>query len=153
EMTKTRLILVLLLPLVILAWGCGSKNPNLPAQVSGFVSYKGVALKGGKVIFLSRETNASFSAQIDKDGAYRIEDLPAGEMEVAVDTESVNPERKKKNQPDGQRRMRQFKNYRPPGSPPPPSEAEAKEAYRPIPKKYSNPKTSGLTATLKEGKN
>jgi hypothetical protein len=153
-MTKGRLFLVLPLILALVS-GC-VKNPNAPAQVSGTVTYNGQPLKGGMLTLHSKDAGV-YSAGIRSDGTYSATDLPAGEMVVTVETESVNPN-KKTPQYGGGRGAPPPKGagpqpYKPPGAPadagtkgPDPAE------YVKIPAKYADPKKSGLTVTLSQGR-
>lgn len=105
--------------------GCGGKTPM--GSVSGKVTLGGAPLGAGVVEFSNQKTGVGASAKLDASGAYRIESVPAGDYQVAV-------------QP-----------------PPPPAPHEMTQpAAAPraaVPPKYQDPKTSGLTATVKEGAN
>jgi len=83
------LLFILLFGLVL---GCGSSKTN-PAQVSGKVLYNGQPVLGGMVVFHS--SAGVYTASINSDGTYTTSDLPEGEMVVTVDTEGLNPDRKK----------------------------------------------------------
>jgi len=107
--------------------------------VSGKVTYKGKPLPGGNVTFAGKD-GKSLAAAIHEDGTYSLEKVPPGEYKVAVETESL-----RKAAPGG-------------GVPPkggdkiaPPPAADAPK-YVAIPVKYANPETSGLTYTVKTGK-
>jgi hypothetical protein len=142
-MTKGRLFLTLPL-FVVLAFGCGAKNPQAPARVSGKVTYKGEPLKGGTLAFHTKDAGI-YTCQIGSDGNYSIIDLPTGDLVVVVETESINPGKKTATYGKGQR-----PEYRPPGAPTDVAKADP-AAYVKIPAKYANPKTSPLQVTLAKG--
>ena len=133
----------LLLFLCLSATGCGGSN----GSVSGKVSYKGEPLGGGTVLFYS-EGQATVTSPIGLDGSYQIDKIPAGPVQIGVETQSAKPA------------------ARPPNMPTPPPEAMAKDAsasplYNPqnkpkgkyvaIPEVYADPKASGLDFTVKAG--
>lgn len=150
-MIKVRLPLVLLpLLLVILVSGCQSKNPNAPAQVGGTVKYKGQPLKGGKVTFHTLE-GLGLSAVIRDDGTYTISDIPADDFKISVETESINPATNKPQ--DYSQGGHKSQAYNPPGAPANAGKGPDPANYVKIPEKYSKPDTSGLSVTLKPGKN
>src|SRR5438270_9875654 len=66
--------------------GCGSANTK--ARVSGKVIYKDAPVTGG-TIQLYPASGPSFSIYIKPDGTFEVEDAPAGDMKVAVETDSV----------------------------------------------------------------
>jgi hypothetical protein len=135
---------VLAVPLLfVLVLGCGSgRNPNVPASVSGKITYKGQPLKGGTIAFMSKE--GAYTGAIRSDGTYDIKDLPVGQMEVTIETESMNPNIKK--QTYGKKG----------GASPMPSSAQEKAAgasdnYVHIPPRFGDRANSKLTATLTTG--
>ena len=149
--TRQRLVFPVLALALLTVAGC-TKNPNAPAQISGVVKYKGQPLPGGTLVFHDSEGKA-YSAPIQQDGKYDLTDVPVGEMKVTVETESLNPAN---TQPTygGQRAAKMgMADYNPPGAPPRPGTEEKKAQYVKIPEKYNNVNSSGLTATLKKGKN
>jgi hypothetical protein len=135
------------MPFFLVPLGCGSKNPNAPASVSGKISYKGQPLKGGSIAFISKDgSGGAYSSAIKPDGTYEIKDMAIGAMEVTIETESVNPNLKK--QKYGGKG----------GSSPPPSNVQEKgpataENYVRIPNRYGNRASANLTATLTAGNN
>jgi hypothetical protein len=142
--------LVLTLPLcLVLVFGCEKGNPNAAATVTGKVTYKGEPVTAGVVTFNPKKEGPVSSATLNADGTYSITEAPAGDFTITVDTESLNPDRK-------------APAYGPPGagagggsSPPPPGVAAAPSSagkYVKIPKKYSDPESSPLKATLGAGK-
>lgn len=125
------------------ATGCGGKG-----SVTGKVSYKGEPLGGGTVLFYS-EGQGTASSPIGPDGSYKVDKVPAGEVKIGVETKSVKP----------------AANFNRPAMPTPPPDALPKDAaasiYGPpsqpmgkfvaIPDSYADPKSSGLTYTVKPG--
>lgn len=129
--------------------GC-AKNKLAPARVSGSLTYKNKPIKAGSMHFHTPD-GVAYPATISQDGTYSAADLPEGELVVTVETESINPNRggaaKGKT---GEMRMKMVQQQPPPGvaaNIPPPT-----ELYVKIPEKFSNPKTSPLTVTLKSGR-
>jgi hypothetical protein len=109
------------------ASGCGARK----GSVSGVVKFNGQPLPSGTIFFLSKATQQVVSAKID-DGKYSIPDLPAGMSQVSVTTTPPTT----------------------PGRLPGNRQAPASTApgkYVPIPQKYANPETSGLSFEVKGG--
>jgi hypothetical protein len=135
--------LLLLLVFVIGSSGCGTSKTNVPASVSGKVTYKGAPVTGGTVAFNTKDAG-SYAAVIHSDGTYSSNQVPEGEFIVTIETESINPNMKK-----------QVYGGKAKGatSPVPEKQAEKKDAglYVPIPPRYADKTKSGLTATLKSG--
>ena len=108
-------------------WGCGGggRRPEL-TPVSGTVSYKGSPLPGVNVTFLP-ESGPSAFATTDGEGKFSLQTNGAagavkGKHQISVAAAAI---------------------------PPMPGTAEAKKtADLTFPAKYSNPKTSELTATI-----
>jgi hypothetical protein len=112
--------LLILLPLLA---GCGPtakvREAGRDAAV-GVVNLDGTPLKGGSITFISVKDPMYRSAvMIRSDGHFSADAAPAGDVLVAVETESAKI-----------------------GDP---------ANYVPIPLKYGNVKTSGLTATVAKG--
>jgi hypothetical protein len=104
--------------------GCGTKGPPV-GSVAGKVSYKSQPLTTGVVTLLNEKTGCGASGEIDASGSYQIPSLRTGDYNVAVHQ-----------------------------APPAPGAATPKGNWKlNIPEKYQTPQTSGLTATVKEGKN
>jgi hypothetical protein len=74
-----------LLVLSLLSAGCSGSG-----TVSGKVSYKGETLGGGTVLFYS-PGKTTVKAGIAADGSYKIENIPAGPVKIAVETKSAQP--------------------------------------------------------------
>ena len=129
--------------------GCSSGNPNVPATISGTVTYKGTPLLGGSMMFHGKET--VYPAAIGSDGTYLGRDFPIGEMTVTIETETLNPETKNAKPYPGKamagkdKMAEQFR-------PPPEGVTVAAPTYVKIPAKYADKTKSGLTMTLKPGK-
>jgi hypothetical protein len=161
-MIKSRLLVAA--PVLLgVVWGCGSRNPNAPAEVSGTIKYNGQPLKGGTVTFHTKDTSTPYQIPIRPDGTYSASDLPAGELLVSIETESVNPNKKKapefrpgfgmktagkkyKEDTSGYKEKLTAQGAAAPTAPDP-------AAYTKIPAKYADPNTSGFTAALSRGRN
>lgn len=147
---------VLLPPLFLaIASGCGHSKRD-PSVASGKVTYKGQEVSAGTITFhpVSQQEGPGLGFPLTAEG-YTAVSLPAEEMVVTVDTESVNPNRPKPTY--GQRGKKGAGNndYRQKmmekGAVP--QETGNAGSYVPIPKKYADKKTSPLRATLTAGKN
>lgn len=159
---KTRFLLLLPVMLFVAASGCSSTK-RMGASVHGKVTYKGQTVGGGTVSFYpkTQDEGGGFGCPIKADGTYEAPSMPAGEYEVAIETESNNPDRKTptygpkgpgggdKKQQGGQdfykQKMREMGKA--------PEATEAKGPYVKIEPKYNDRKKSGLTVTLTNGKN
>jgi hypothetical protein len=136
-----------LLPLVLA--GCGSKER---ATVEGKVTVDGAPANVGIVTFTSVDGKSRISAMkagIQPDGTYRIEDAPLGEVKVSVAPLSLSQGRGAARRKE---RIKELVERRKGGKEMPGEPAPADSAV-PIPKKYASADTSGLTTTLKPGKN
>jgi hypothetical protein len=121
--------------------------------VAGKVTYKGAPVTGGTIAFAAADgSNPGSSAPIRPDGSYVVTDLPAGEMIVTVETETVNPSHKQSANPGagkgGAGRHASM-------SPPPAGAGGGGKApvYVKVPPKYADPKKTPLRATLSRGSN
>jgi hypothetical protein len=134
--------------LLLLVAGCGGSSGNT-ANVSGKVTIDGAPVTGGSMQFTAKD-GPTFHVQINDDGTYAQSELQPGDYVVTVETESLNPN--KKHAVYGGAQGAKMTNQ---ASPMPPGVAGAGPSgtYVPIPKKYGDPKKSGLTATLAKGKN
>ena len=151
--------LVLTLPLcLVLVFGCEKGNPNAPATVTGKVTYKGEPVTAGIVTFNPKKEGPAPSTTLNADGTYSLTEAPAGDFTVTVDTESTNPDRKLPTYaaPSGKAGASNSTpggsggtSSTPPGALKPTTSAGK---YVKIPKKYSDPKSSPLSATLGAGK-
>jgi hypothetical protein len=126
---------------LVLLSGCGNPTGN----VTGKVTYKGQALKGGNITYVSTEGRASVSGSIKEDGSYTLEKVPAGAVKICVDTSSLKPNNNKNFKyapPAGQQAPEGFQS----GD----SEGNAKR-YTPIPPMYAKPDTTDLSYTVVAG--
>jgi hypothetical protein len=129
--------------------GCGGPPTG---TISGTVKYKGKALNGGVVTFLSKDDKA-FTGPINGEGHYRVEKALRGELRIGVTTSGQAMSvplpaaalKKKGDNPMGI----------PKGMMPPGAEkgfgmgATGSGKSESVPKKYNDPKTSGIpTFTL-----
>jgi hypothetical protein len=73
--------------------GCSSGNPNAPASVSGKVTYKGTTVTAGTISFYTTESGV-YTTGINADGSYEAVDIPVGPVEISIETESANPDKK-----------------------------------------------------------
>lgn len=114
---------------VVLATGCDRGTGTL----SGQVTYKGQPVTSGMVTVVDAD-GVPHGASIQPDGKYRVTDVPAGPVRVAVTS------------PDPRIAAAEARGE---GATPPPATA----AWRPIPERYADAATSGLTFTVKRGDN
>jgi hypothetical protein len=117
--------------IVVAICGCGSSSN--PATVQGVVKFNGAPLTFGRVLFeMEGQAGKVFLGSIGADGGYEIREsanisgLPPGNYRVSIMA-----------QQSGEMDER--------GNSPPPVNA--------VPEKYGNVATSGLTATVTNGKN
>jgi hypothetical protein len=132
--------------------GCGGKS----GKVSGQVMFQGKPLPGGVITFRPVDTKRNpVTATIDPNGNYEAS-VPAGEVKVSVDNRvlksSSGPAQTPKGVPGGAQigppkdsmggagKDRNF--LAPPGEKPP-------GTYVPIPEKYYDTESSGLSLTVK----
>lgn len=137
---------LMFLPCVLILCGCG-KGGSTPSTLTGTVSYNGAVVKGGNLSLYAKEGGV-YHTSIKEDGTYSLSSLPSGEMAVAVETESLNAQKKKPVYGGGQGGQ-QMQSPRPDDAPPETPKGE----YTKIPAKYADPKTSHLTVNLTKGKN
>ena len=141
--------------------GCGGGVANAPANISGKVTYKGAPVTGGVVGFFATGTEGGgYSATISPDGTYSTSNIPAGEIKVTVETESLNPNIKPTAYTGGASKGPAGTGAPGGGAPkkmgasPMPGNAVKREAvYVKIPGKYAKKDTTTLKATLKAGSN
>lgn len=141
------------LALAVFSSGCG--GPPARATVKGRVTLGDKPLTVGNVIFSAKDGKDGMmgTATIDKDGNYVLHDAPVGDANISVMVPRLPP--------GGLEMMRRMKNS--PGM----KESESvdpndsskrisimgniPENLVPIPDKYGDPSTSGLTYTVKSG--
>lgn len=137
EMLKKRFQSICLPILLAFIWltstGCGSGIPVV-GEVSGVVTYQDKPVTAGMVKFVPESGGNYASGSLDHEGKYRVVGIPPGNCKVAIETSN-------------------FKNM----SPPPEEMAKDIKIKRPvyveIPPKYEIAEKSGLTFSVKEGKN
>lgn len=127
--------------------GCSGGNANAPASLNGKVTYKGAPVGGGTVRLEKDGTDGGnkFSLNLNPDGSFSSSDLPEGDFNVSIETDSA-----KGNPPTT---YGANKGHKMTSSPIPQSANVVKPSYTAIPKKYAKKDTSGLKVTLKRGKN
>ena len=117
------------------AAGCGSSGPQM-APVSGTVQYQGQPLKAGTVTFAPTDgERPSATGTIQPDGTYTLQTTEPGDGAVVGDYRVAITD------VDSNSYVTEL-----PGMPP----SVPKSA---IPQKYTDPNTSGLTATVESGAN
>jgi hypothetical protein len=150
-------ICLLILPLALMIVSCGSSQ----GTVSGKVSYKGQPVRGGTVSIFPAKGGFK-QAQIQEDGSYIITKVPVGQATLTVETESAKPSSTMPMQAQGAAGYyaKMPKLEAPPGADPSQAmpaavrqEQKDPKRYVPIPDKYRDPQKSGLSLTVKGGKN
>src|SRR5262249_16240851 len=121
--------------LLLAACGCGST-----ATVTGKVTYQGRPVTYGSVIFLAAD-NTARSGIIEPDGSYSVEDVPRGEGKIGVISHDPS---KGRSTVGGEK----------PASPGKKNAAAAKTAggWFPLPHRFEDPETSGLSCTISKGR-
>jgi hypothetical protein len=122
------------LGLVLLA-GCSAAKGSL----TGTVTYQGKPVIYGTVMALCSD-GITRSANIDPDGSYRLDNLPPGEVNLAV--VSPEPPEAAANERRGGRNA--------PAKAAPISAVDRSKWFK-IPKEYSDPRLSGLTTAVSAG--
>jgi hypothetical protein len=120
---------------VCLASGCTAKK----ATVSGKVLFKGGPLPGG-IIALVAENGKNFGGDINETGEYSVKDVPPGTYRVMVDNTNLQMQDRMGTLPGA-----------PPGTPMPEMPARKPGRYVPIPEKFRQGDTSGLSLTVASG--
>lgn len=131
--------------ILALAAGCDQSDPNRPKTypVSGTVTYNGQSLADANLNFQHAAGSASAFAKTDETGRYELMTFEQGDGAVP-----------------GDYKVAITKYPAPPtiavasvGDYVPPDNRARSPAKNMLPRKYSNPKSSGLTATVTEGSN
>jgi hypothetical protein len=134
----------LLLGLLTGTIGCKkSLHSTTHEEVSGKVLFNGKPLPGGRVTFAAIEGGFASTRPIDEKGNYKI-DAPIGDVLISVDNRMFLPRDAKK-----QARQQAVHPKRPAAQAE--EEGPSKGRYVPIPERYANCDTSGLTYTVKPG--
>jgi len=133
--------------LLLLSAGCSSKG-----AVTGKVLYQGKPLPGGTVTFFCG-SKGTFTSPIKEDGSYNVDKVPAGDVKIGVETQSLNRNRGAiPKMPDGYKEK--FKSMIPQdvdAGEVMPGFASSPGKYVSIPEHYSDPEKSGLTYTVTGG--
>ncbi len=147
---------LLVLPLGLTAAGCGASS----GTVTGKVTYQGKVVPGGTVSIIPAK-GGFVSGDIQEDGSYTISKVPVGSAKVTVDTEALKPA-------SASAPMQAMGNagyYAKMPKPSPDSPGGGKigvgpklsqgdpKRYVAIPRQYSDAEKSGLSLTVKSGKN
>ncbi len=121
-----------------------TKNPHGTehVEVSGKVLFNGKPLPGGRVMFAAIKDGFAASAPIDENGTYQIK-APIGEVLISVDNRMF--------QARGGAKPGQERHPKRPDSQEEKAEPIKGRRYVPIPERYANADTSGLTYTVKPG--
>jgi hypothetical protein len=138
-----------LLPLLLLpAVGCGGIG-----NMSGKVTYKGKPVIFGTVMVIAKD-NLPYYGQLDEEGNYTITKIPSGAVKVAVnspDPRTPIPRKPGQNEVDqgnkgggGRRGVVADPSFKPPVDP---------KKWFPLPEKYGDPETSGVTLEIHNGEN
>jgi hypothetical protein len=125
------------------AAGCGGPSPG---DASGTVRYNGWPLVCGSVIFYGSD-GLPHAAAIGPDGTYSVTGVPSGEVKVAVVSELPSATAPVKKQAADGKALRQDV------TPPAPKAAGRPRGWFPVPKKFGDATTSGLTITIDAGPN
>lgn len=125
---------ILGLSLTLLAFGCGGSGPQM-GRVSGVVSQKGTPLTKGNITFVPTEPGGTIAtSQIGSDGRYELETPQYGRGAVVGDYQiavtDISPD--------------EILDYIP---------KKAVENKSQLSPKYSDVRTSGLTAKVERGSN
>lgn len=123
---------------LIFVCGCGGKSARTTA-LSGKVMYKDQPLTGGTIQVLSTDGKDKINAMISPEGTYSVSGVAPGELIVTIETESIR----------GQTGV----SYQAPPGRTAPDMGVKLAKYVPIPKSYSDPRSTPLRVTLKSGSN
>ncbi|HVS36768.1 MAG TPA: hypothetical protein VMS17_14500 [Gemmataceae bacterium] len=140
--------LVLAVAAVLPMVGCGPPT----GTVTGTVVLKGgpngdQTLKGGTITFYSADgKTVGGQAEIQENGTYKVDKVPAGDSKVVVSTEMLNQQGKGRAGPPPGTKVN-------PNDPNADPAAKAQARYVAIPLKYADPEQSGLKFTVKAGSN
>jgi hypothetical protein len=128
--------------LLVLAAGCNQRAQSIKyVPVSGKVLYKGKALPGGRITFVTVKGSFASSANIREDGTYKM-DVPIGDVLIGVDNTMLGKQRGAPTQmPQSEGMMKHSSGELDP----------IKGHYVNLPTKYRDPETSGLTYKVENG--
>jgi hypothetical protein len=160
---RARIAAAGVLTVLLVSVGCQTGNPEAPSRVQGKVTYNNAPVSGG-FLFFHPADSAPVSIPIFANGTYSAE-LKEGTYTVTVDTESLNPAKRQEYRGGGGGSAQMYGGKAaaaapPPGAPkggaqssPGPESSGPEATYVKIPPKYTDKATSGLSVTLKRGKN
>ena len=147
-------VLAALIAGLILSAGCGGTSKT---SVKGKVTYAGKPLAWGMVTLVSAD-GATAAGFIDHDGNYSVDGVPTGPVKIGVDSPDPAQESRsasrggdagkdKKDSLGIEDPRAHLKQDLPPDRPKPPP-----GKWFPIPEKFADPNSSGLTGTVESGK-
>jgi hypothetical protein len=123
---------------LLLAAGCtgGADNPDRPAvaPASGVVSYKGTPLEGATVVFIPEGGSYGAAGITDDDGRFVVAAFPPDPGAVPGNYTVIVTKTEEEVEPEGTYEDVMYKEYPP--------------AKSLVPARYTDPKTSGLTANV-----
>jgi hypothetical protein len=129
--------------------GCSSKDKNL--SLSGKVTYKGEPVTGGSLSLIPTDGKTPpVNTKINGDGTYMIVPPALGKLNVTVETESI---RGMKSGGPVYANVPKGPNGEDMSDKLPKRDAASQQNYKPIPPKYSQAATSGLSVDIHSGKN
>jgi hypothetical protein len=126
-MNRRCAIISLLVPLALIP-GCGQRT----ASLVGKVTYQGKPVVDGTVTLIASDGSIHQSG-INSEGVYRLEGVPVGLAKVSVSSPDPTPSARARQLSETEGRPRPAPPSLPPG------------AWFPLPEKYADPATSGLT--------
>lgn len=127
--------------------GCGPSGAAA-GVASGKVTYNGTPLTGGILTLHPVNGGPDFPITITYEGTFSSSGVPDGEMQVAIETESL-----KNRRPAGYDTSKMPAGSKPPDVKLPDVDMSKQPTYMKIPAKYASVKTSGLTWTISKGTN
>lgn len=131
----------LLLACFLPAFGCGSKG-----AISGKITYQGKPLSAGSRVMFYDEKGSVFAADIQSGGSYTVDKVTPGPVQISFYVPPPISQTKQKLIP------RVSKDLQLPGGVTPKKDIGATAETTPLPSKYKDPKTSGITYTVTSGK-
>lgn len=133
------LVLLLVLPV-----GCSSSK----GTISGKITYQGKPLAAGTITLVPEKGGGGFSGPI-RNGEYKVEGVPPGPVKIAVSTSSTPKSAIGKMQPPPEVMKSAIRDR--PAEQADDSAKPSASAAVPIPRKFQDPETSGLTYTVQSG--
>ena len=123
--------------------GCSQYETRLPetgATLEGTVTYKGENVPLALISVLGEKGQGN--GQVEEAGQYKVENVPLGDVKIGVNTEAM------KTNFMSQQMAQSYKGPGAKGG----SRAPAPR-FLSVPAKFQDPETSGITTTIKRGKN